>query len=54
VQRLAWGVNLRRDDGRVGLTFALENIGDRFYREQFQFAPARGCAFTVGLHVRGE
>jgi outer membrane receptor protein involved in Fe transport len=54
VQRLAWGVNLRRDDGRVGLTFALENIGDRFYREQFQFAPARGRAFTVGLHVRGE
>jgi hemoglobin/transferrin/lactoferrin receptor protein len=52
VQRLAWGVNVRRRAGRLGLTFAIENLGDTFYREQFQFAPARGRSFTVGLHVR--
>jgi hemoglobin/transferrin/lactoferrin receptor protein len=54
VQRLAWGVNLRRDEGRVGVTFAIENLGDTFYRDHFQFAPARGRSFTVGLHVRGN
>lgn len=53
VQRLTWGVNLRRDDGRLGLTLSLENLADRFYREQFQFAPARGRSFTIGLHMRG-
>lgn len=54
VQRLAWGVDFRRAEGRLGLTFALENLGDVFYREQFQFAPARGRSFTVGVHVRGR
>ncbi|MEZ5293642.1 MAG: TonB-dependent receptor [Vicinamibacterales bacterium] len=51
VHRLAWGVNLSRDRHRVGLTFAVENLGDRYYREQFQFAPARGRSFTVGLNI---
>lgn len=54
VQRLAWGLNLRPADGKLGLVFAVENLGDRFYREQFQFAPARGRSFTIGLHVRGR
>ena len=51
VQRLGWGVNLARGRDRVGLTFAVENLTDRYYREQFQFAPARGRSFTVGLNV---
>ena len=51
VQRVSWGVNLSRGRDRVGLTFALENLGDAYYREQFQFAPARGRSFTVGLNV---
>ena len=51
VQRLGWGVNLGRDRNRLGLTFAIENLTDKFYREQFQFAPARGRSFTVGLNV---
>jgi outer membrane receptor protein involved in Fe transport len=53
VHRLSWGVNLRPKTGRVGLVFAVENLGDRFYREQFQFAPARGRSFTIGVHVKG-
>ena len=51
IQRLGWGLNLVRGRDRVGLTFAIENLTDRFYREQFQFAPARGRSFTVGLNV---
>lgn len=53
VQRLAWGINFRQQGGRLGLVFALENLTDRFYREQFQFAPARGRSFTFGVNVRG-
>jgi outer membrane receptor protein involved in Fe transport len=51
VQRLGWGLNLVRGRDRVGVTFAIENLGDTFYREHFQFAPARGRSFTVGLTV---
>jgi hypothetical protein len=29
----------------------MENLGNKFYREQFQFAPARGRSFTIGLNV---
>jgi hypothetical protein len=54
VQRVAAGVNLRASGGRLGLVCAVENLTDRFYREQFQFAPARGRSFTIGLHVRGK
>jgi len=52
VQRLSWGVNFRPRGGRLGLVFAVENLADRYYREQFQFAPARGRSFTVAFHVR--
>jgi hemoglobin/transferrin/lactoferrin receptor protein len=51
VQRLGWGVPLTRGADRVELTFAIENLTNRFYREQFQFAPARGRTFTVGLRL---
>ena len=51
IHRLGWGVNLTRGRDRVGLTFAVENLGDKYYREHFQFAPARGRSFTVGLNV---
>lgn len=51
VHRLGWGVNLTRGRDRLGLTFAVENLGDTYYREHFQFAPARGRSFTVGLTV---
>jgi outer membrane receptor protein involved in Fe transport len=51
VQRLGWGVSLSRGRERAAVTFAIENLTDRFYREQFQFAPARGRSFTIGLSV---
>ncbi len=51
IQRAALGVNLARGRDRVSLVFAVENLTDTFYREQFQFAPARGRSFTIGLNV---
>jgi outer membrane receptor protein involved in Fe transport len=52
VQRVAWGVNFRPRSGRLGLVFAVENLTDQYYREQFQFAPARGRTFTAAFNVR--
>jgi outer membrane receptor protein involved in Fe transport len=49
VQRLGWGVNVVRGRERLGLTFAIENLANRFYREHFQFAPSRGRSFTVSV-----
>jgi outer membrane receptor protein involved in Fe transport len=51
VQRIGWGVNLTRGRDRLGLTFAVENLTNRYYREHFQFAPSRGRSFTVGVSV---
>jgi outer membrane receptor protein involved in Fe transport len=51
VQRIGWGVNLTRGRERLGVTFAVENLTNKYYREQFQFAPSRGRSFTVGLNV---
>ena len=51
VQRAAAGLNLSSGRNRAGLTFAVENLADRYYREHFQFAPARGRSFTIGLNV---
>ena len=51
IQRIGWGVNLSRNRDRLGLTFAVENLTNKYYREQFQFAPARGRSFTIGLNV---
>jgi outer membrane receptor protein involved in Fe transport len=51
VQRLAWGLNLSQQRHRIGLTFAIENLTDTYYREHFQFAPSRGRSLTVGLSL---
>ena len=48
---MAWGVNFRPRVA-LGLVFAVENLADRYYREQFQFAPARGRTFTAAFNVR--
>ncbi len=52
VQRAALRINLARGRDRVGLVCAVENLGDTYYREHFQFAPARGRSFTVYLLLR--
>ena len=51
LHRLAGGVRWDGEDLELGLTVAVENLTDEFYREQFQFAPARGRSLTLGLHV---
>lgn len=51
LHRLGWGVNWNRESYRWGLSFALENLSNKFYREQFQFAPARGRSLTMGVHL---
>jgi outer membrane receptor protein involved in Fe transport len=51
VQRIGWGLNLQRGRDRVGLTFAIENLTDAYYREHFQFAPSRGRSFTAGINI---
>lgn len=51
VQRVAWGVNLARGRDRVGVTFAVENLANTYYRDHFQFAPSRGRSFTVGVNL---
>lgn len=53
VQRVGWGVNVGRGRERAALVFAVENLADAYYREQFQFAPARGRSFTVGINIGG-
>jgi outer membrane receptor protein involved in Fe transport len=51
VQRVGGGVNLARGRDRLGLTVAVENLTDAFYREHFQFAPSRGRSVTIGLSL---
>jgi outer membrane receptor protein involved in Fe transport len=49
VQRLGWGVALTRGRDQLSLIFAVENLANKYYREQFQFAPSRGRSFTIGV-----
>ena len=49
VQRLGWGVALTRSREQLSLNFAIENLANKYYREHFQFAPARGRSFTIGV-----
>ncbi len=51
VQRVGAGVRIGSGLSRASITFAIENLTNRYYREHFQFAPARGRSFTVGLRV---
>ncbi len=53
IHRLAVGYDWRRGDQSIGLVAAVDNLTDKFYREQFQFAPSRGRSVTVSLSVRG-
>ena len=51
VQRVGWGLNLTRGRDRASVVLAIENLTDRYYREQFQFASARGRSITLGFNV---
>jgi len=51
VQRAAAGLTLTQGPHRARLTLAVENLADKYYREQFQFAPARGRSVTLGFQI---
>jgi outer membrane receptor protein involved in Fe transport len=51
LHRIGWGALLSRGAERLSLTFAVENLTNVYYREQFQFAPARGRSFTVSVGI---
>lgn len=53
VHRVALGYVWRPGGRRLGLTLSVDNLTDRFYREQFQFAPARGRSISLALNVLG-
>jgi outer membrane receptor protein involved in Fe transport len=53
IHRVGAGFEWRHADRYgVGVVVNLDNLTNAFYREQFQFAPARGRSFTVGLSLR--
>ena len=54
VHRAAVGYDWRGGDQRFGLALAFDNLTDRFYREHFQFAPARGRSVSLLLNVGGS
>ena len=52
LHRLAGGYTWRKGAQRLGVSLAVDNLTDRFYREQFQFAPARGRSVSLAVTVR--
>ena len=51
VHRLGAGMLLTRGGHRARLSVTVDNLTDAFYREHFQFAPARGRSVAVGLSL---
>ncbi len=49
---LRGGYNFRRERYVMGFTVGVDNLLNRFYNEQFVFAPARGRSATVGINLR--
>jgi outer membrane receptor protein involved in Fe transport len=42
------GYTFRRENFNFKLNVGISNLFNRFYSEQFVFAPARGRSFTIG------
>ena len=51
VHRAGAGLFLTRGARRVRLNLTVDNLTDAYYREHFQFAPARGRSASVGLSL---
>ncbi len=45
------GYYFRRERFNLGVNAGVSNLLDRFYSEQFTFAPARGRSFTIGTTI---
>jgi outer membrane receptor protein involved in Fe transport len=54
IHRAALGYDWRAGAQRLGLTLVVDNLTDRFYREHFQFAPARGRSVSLLVNVGGS
>ena len=54
IHRAAVGYDWQTGAQRLGLTLAFDNLTDRFYREHFQFAPARGRSVSVLVNIGGS
>lgn len=52
VSDIRGGYNFRRERYRLGVTVGVENLFNRFYSEQFVFAPARGRSLVIGTNLR--
>lgn len=52
IHAIRGGYNFKSERSIVGITLAVENLGNKYYRDQFQFAPSRGRSFTLGLNLR--
>jgi hemoglobin/transferrin/lactoferrin receptor protein len=52
LQRAVVGYDWNAKGTSLGMTLAVENLANTYYREQFQFAPARGRSVTFGLRIR--
>jgi outer membrane receptor protein involved in Fe transport len=48
VSEIRGGYNFRRERYRLSFNAGVTNLFDRFYTEQFVFAPARGRSFVLG------
>ena len=48
VSDIRGGYNFRRERYRLSFNVGVQNLFDRYYREQFILAPARGRSFVVG------
>lgn len=52
LHRVGLGYDWNKGGMNLGVSVNVENLANRYYREQFQFAPARGRSVTFGLRVR--
>ena len=52
LHRLGGGYTWQRGANRLGVSLVVDNLADTFYREQFQFAPARGRSVSLAVTVR--
>ncbi|KAF0225997.1 MAG: iron complex outermembrane recepter protein, partial [bacterium] len=52
IHDLRTGINLNREFYKLSFTLAIENLGNRFYSEQFVVAPVRGRTASIGMNIR--
>lgn len=51
VSDIGGGYTFRRENYRLSFNAGVKNLFDRFYTEQFVFAPARGRSFVIGTTI---